>query len=266
MKDRRDVFAESYIEQTVDDVAKLWNKSNTIDDQLQWSVDVLSEYFDVVKETETIARAKSNYEQLLREIDYKPTDKNPTERGELASSSVTYDDFHELAMQRTSTRWFEQREVPRDLLKNSMETALQSPSACNRQSFEFRFYDDKELIEEITELPIGVSGYRDNIPCLAVVVGKHRAYFNARDRNVVYIDASLTAMSFQYALETQGLASCCINWPVIHRLEVEMAETIGLDDDEEVIMLMAIGYPDPDEKVPFSAKKSADEVSSFNET
>ncbi|WP_254272339.1 nitroreductase family protein [Haloarcula marina] len=266
MKDRRDVFAEGYIQQTVNDVSKLWKQSKTADTQLKWSIDVLSEYFEIVEKTEPISRAETNFKHLLTEIDYEPEEKKPIKRSEVESNSVTYRDFHELALQRTSTRWFEQRKVPREVLNKSLETALQSPSACNRQSFEFRFYDEKELIQEITELPIGVSGYRDNIPCLAVIVGKHRAYSDARDRHVVYIDSSLTAMSFQYALEAQGLASCCINWPVIHRLEVDMADTIGLDDDEEVIMLMAIGYPDSEAKVPFSAKKSVDEVASFNET
>jgi len=67
---------------------------------------------------------------------------------------------------------------------------------------------------------------------------------------VRYIDASLAAMAFQFGLEAQGLGSYCINWPAIPRNERAMAQLLGLDSDEQVVMLMAIGYPDLDGMIP----------------
>jgi nitroreductase len=142
---------------------------------------------------------------------------------------------------------------------------MQSPSACNRQSYEYRLYDDPGLIEEISSLAIGASGYNDNIPCLAVIVGKQRAYFDTRDKHVIYIDASLSAMAFQFALETRGLASCCINWPAIPENEQKIETLLNLEPDECVIMLMAIGYPDPDGMIPYSEKKEIESLRSYNE-
>lgn len=265
MDDRRAVFAEGYIEETVADVLTAWNTDETNDDQLRWAVDVLAHYFEVVEPTQPIARAEETFRDFLASIDYEPKERTPKPRREIERDPVDYEALRQLAEQRTSTRWFEQRDVPRDLIDDALEVALQSPSACNRQSFEFRIYDDPDVIDDITELPIGVAGYRDNIPCLAVIVGKHRAYFHDRDRHVIYIDASLAAMAFQFALETRGLASCCINWPVIPWRERRMADLLNLDEDEEVIMLMAIGYPDSDGMVPYSEKKDVERIRSFNE-
>jgi len=60
-------------------------------------------------------------------------------------------------------------------MDETLKVAMQSPSAHNRQSYEYRLYDDQELVDKISSLAIGASGYSDNITCLAVIVGKQRA-------------------------------------------------------------------------------------------
>jgi len=264
MRDRRSVFAESYIEDVVGDLRTAW-EPESVDDQLRWAVDVLAEYFDTVDRTPPISSAESEFTDFLSEISYTPNGRVPFPRHELGESPVSLDAMKQLAVQRTSTRWFQDRAVPHEKIDEALEVAMQSPSACNRQSYEYRLYDDQELVDEISSLAIGASGYSDNIPCLAVIVGKQRAYFNDRDKHVIYIDASLAAMAFQFGLEVQGLASCCINWPAIPRNERKMAQLLGLDGDEQVVMLMAIGYPDPDGMIPYSEKKAVESVCSFND-
>ncbi len=44
-----------------------------------------------------------------------------------------------------------------------------------------------------------------------------------------------------------------------------MAQLLGLDGDEQVVMLTAIGYPDPDGMIPYSEKKAVESVRSYNE-
>jgi nitroreductase len=219
----------------------------------------------MVDRTEPISEAESTFTEFLSEIEYTPGDRIPFPRSDLGAPPVSPDDMKQLAVRRTSTRWFEQRNVPREKVDDALEIAIQSPSACNRQSYEFRLYDDPDLIDKITSLAIGASGYDDNIPCLAVIVGKQRAYFNDRDKHVIYIDASLAAMAFQFGLETHGLASCCINWPAIPRNEKAIEALLDLECDESVVMLMAIGYPDPDGMIPYSEKKEVDSVRSYNQ-
>lgn len=171
----------------------------------------------------------------------------------------------QLAVQRASTQSFEDREVLHKKIDETLEVAVQSPSACNRQSYVYKIYDDREFINEISSMTIGAAGNSDSIPCLAVIVGKQRAYFNDRDKHVIYIDASLSAMAFQFALETQGLASCCINWPAIPEKERKIESLLNLDCDESVVMLMAVTYPDPDGMIPYSEKKDIESVRSYND-
>jgi hypothetical protein len=43
-----------------------------------------------------------------------------------------------------------------------------------------------------------------------------------------------------------------------------MAETLKLDADERPIMLIAVGYPDPEGMVAYSQKKPIDVLCKFN--
>jgi len=139
-----------------------------------------------------------------------------------------------------------------------------SPSACNRQPFEFRVFDDPGWVRKVANSPYGTSGYADNIPVMIVVVGQLRCYSEERDRHLIYIDGALASMSLLYALEVQGLSSCCINWPDVEERERELAGLMNLDPDERGIMLIAAGYPDPEGMVASSRKKPLDAIRRYN--
>src|SRR5690606_32285683 len=190
-----------------------------------------------------------------RRIPYRRLDGRP---------EISIDDLAALAKRRRSVRWFEPRPVPRAMIDRALEVALQSPSACNRQPFVFHVFDEPTLVQQVCEIPMGTKGYRHNIPAIAVIVGRQRAYFSERDRHLIYIDGSLAAMGFMYALEVQGLSSCPINWPDIEEKEQQMADLIGLGPDERPVMLVAIGYPDLEGLVAYSQKKPLDEARTFN--
>ena len=113
-------------------------------------------------------------------------------------------------------------------------------------------------------IPMGIKGFYRNIPALAVLVGKLSAYVYERDRHIIYIDGGLAAMSFMYALETLGLSSVPINWPDIEFFEKKMEALLHLDIDERPIMLIGIGYADPEGQIPFSQKKSPKLLTQYN--
>lgn len=150
------------------------------------------------------------------------------------------------------------------MLDEAVFVAAQSPSACNRQAFEFRFYDEPDLARLVADLAPGFDPGDRPPPVMAVIVGKYRAYYRERDMHVIYIDASLAAMALVLALESLGLASCCINWPSIPDVDAHMASALALEPDEEVIMLLAIGYADPTVLSPYSQKAGPESLRSYN--
>lgn len=272
MPDRRPIFAEGYILETVKILDKvIWvqgaeQMASGVGETVAWAFDVLAKYFQVLEETPTIREARESFQRLLERARYEPAGRVPYRRKRVLRSNVSYESLRQLAIQRRSVRWYQQRLVPREEIDRAIEIAVLSPSACNRQAFEFRIYDEASRIAQICKLATGTRGFDENIPCLIVLVGKQCAYLDERDRHVVYIDGGLAAMAFQLALETLGLASTCINWPSVYYRERALQKLLGLREDESVIMLMAVGYPDPEGLIPYSQKKPLQLLRSYDET
>lgn len=268
MRPRRSVFALDYIEETVECYERVHRDSAALQDydrdELNWAHDVLRSYFEVTGSHPQIDALRERFRALPPPAAPSPTPLVPYRRELAAPLSVSYDDLVALSQRRRSVRWFLQQRVPRDLIEKAVLVAAQSPSACNRQPFVFRIFDDPELAHQVGDIPAGTTGFADNFPAVIVVVGQQRHYFDERDRHVIYIDGALASMSLVYALETLGLSSCCINWPDIEEREAAMSEFLHLEPDERPIMLIAVGFPDPEGLVAYSQKKSLSQLCRFN--
>lgn len=274
---RRDVFAADYIGETVDVYDAILQRG--IDSgvdlrEMRWAKDVLTVYFDETGAHPALDAARARFralpEALLPEGDLPARVAGPDplaapyRRTFGEAPPVDYDALLSLARQRRSVRWFRPEPVPRELVDRAIEVATLSPSACNRQPYTFRIYDDPELLAQVAVQPGGARGFAHNLQMMVVVVGRQRAYFDERDRHVIYIDGSLASMSFLLACETLGLSTCCINWPDLKVQEKRIADIMGLDPDERVIMFIAVGFPDPDALIPYSAKKPLASLRAYN--
>ncbi|MBS7457813.1 nitroreductase family protein [Coralloluteibacterium stylophorae] len=269
MQPRRSVFALDYLIETIEfyEAAVRHHTDGCIEhEELDWGFAVLTEYFSLVDEgNPVVTEAKRRFVATRARFDPGSSRARPYRRAEGTTSAATYQDLLDLALQRRSVRWFKPDAVPRDLVDKALLVGRQSPTACNRLPYEFRIFDDPAMVKTVAAVPFGSAGYSHQIPTIAVVVGRLSHYFSPRDRHVIYVDASLAAMGFMYALETLGLSSSVINWPDFEPLEAKMQRTLGLDYDERVIMLIAIGYADPEGLIPFSQKKPLDVLRRYNE-
>lgn len=268
MKPRRVPFARDYIGETVDAYARAAASTDWAPEEKRWATDVLTEYFAIHEGLDVVAEERARFEAARGPlVPIAATNENyvPYLRNLSQPIGISVAQLRALAQHRRSVRWFRKAPVERAVIDAALEIGLQAPSACNRQPFQFRIFDREDLVREIVALPFGTSGYRENIPVIAVVVGQQRNFFSERDRHLIYIDASLAVMGFLYGLEVQGVSSCCINWPDVADRERSMARLLGLEPDERPVMLIAIGYPDPGGMVAASAKKSLDVLRVYNE-
>ncbi|MHC4698306.1 MAG: nitroreductase family protein, partial [Planctomycetota bacterium] len=214
---RGDVFALDYIQETVGCYARafeLWKTSPELVSgvELQWACDVLTRYFEVVGSHPIVDELSNRFRALQEDMPERTPTAVPYERGVAGTPPVKYEELLELARRRRSVRWFLPEPVPRKMIDRALALAALSPSACNLQPFEFRVFDDPELAKKVASMATGTVGFGHNFPAMLVLIGKLHAWPGEQDRHLVYIDASLAAMAFLFALETQGLSSCCLNW------------------------------------------------------
>ena len=274
MPSRRPVFAKEYIAETVREYIRVLenvgceNISENV--ELLWSRDVLNQYFQCVdfKSDGLLRTLRSSF------IDAnKPRVNSQGLIGEPmipfrrvgSSKAVNFDELYALSKHRRSVRFFQSDRPCRDAVDNAMRVALQAPSACNRQPFSFRLFDDKDKVLEVSSIPAGTKTFYRELPAVAVVVGHLEAYYRERDRHAMYIDASLAVMSFVYGLECQGISTCIINWGDEEPAESKMSSLLNLEGSDRVLMLVGYGYPAYDVEVPYSAKRNLEDVRSYNE-
>lgn len=255
------VFAEDYIEETVTLLERGIESEAFDGGTLSWGIAVLNNYFQVASHEGVIQEAYKRFCSLGL-VNKKP-ENIPYTESTRPPLSVTYEDMYQLAVRRRSVRIYQEKKVEYKTVVKAMEIAALSPSACNRQSFKFLFFNEAEIVSKIKNVTFGVVGYE--LPSIIVIVGCYQGYFEERDLNAPMVDASLAAMSFCFAAETLGLGTVCINWPSMTELDRKIRKIIEIKSDEFVVMFMGVGYPDPKGKIPYSAKKNADRLILNNE-
>ncbi|MFW5803697.1 MAG: nitroreductase family protein [bacterium] len=266
MRPRKTVFATTYIAETVNAYATAVNNNNNNGDgseTLIWAHDVLKEYFEITDDSNPIISKAKHVFYTVPEIETNHNSK-PYLRKFSPELTISYEDLKKLAIRRRSIRWYKDEKVEREKIDKAITIAGLSPSACNRQPFRFLIIDNKEKIERVACIPMGTKGFSHNFSGFIAVIGDLSSYFSERDRHVIYIDASLAAMSFLYALETQGVSSSIINWPDIYEAELKMKKELNLKSFERVIMLISYGYADPEGMIPFSQKKNIDLLRTYS--
>jgi nitroreductase len=266
---RRPVFALDYIEETItflEGAVARCPSDEPLPPHLEWARDVIREYFEITRGRPEVAAVRARFEalQFPASCGAAAEPLTPYHRDLTVPSPVSFDDLLALSWRRRSVRWFLPRPVPRELIMKAVDVARQSPSACNRQPFHFKVFDDPTLVPKVASLPMGTGGFSHQFPAMVVVIGEQRHYGRTRDRHLIYIDGSLAAMSFVYAAETLGLGTCCINWPDVEERERAADRVLRLEPDQRPIMFIAVGYPDAEGMVARSVKKSVEELCLFN--
>jgi len=261
MRPRRAIFAESYIAETISAYQSSLDQPNFDSNELKWAENVLTKYFDVVESSTVIDKCKQQFTSLplLSSSDDDIT-SIPYKHAERVTANITSEELHKLFKQRRSVRWFLDKPVDLSIIELAIEMASQAPSACNRQPFNFYTITNPEKAAEIASIPMGTKGFAQNIQALIVVVGDLSYYPKERDRHVIYIDGGLVAMQLMLAFESLGLSTCPINWPDMEAYEKQMDKALQIEQHQRPIMLMAVGYGDPEGQIPFSQKKSADQL------
>lgn len=258
MRPRRAVFALDYITETVETFVTASKKAHFNESELQWANDVLSEYFLVVEHIDP--RVKTNYKLFLSTANNASENKKPYQQATKVKHDITFEQLYSLAQARCSTRWFNEQTVELNKIKSAALVATQAPSACNRQPYQFQVIYKQPLLSKLAKLPGGTAGFADNIPCLIAVVGDQSYYPHPRDRHVIYIDGSLASMQFMLALETLGLSSCPINWPELRIQDKKVSKLLELPQHKRVVMFIAVGYADEQGKIPYSDKKTPEDL------
>ena len=203
-------------------------------------------------------RLVADVESFLTGIDPVPTSQTPIPTTKAAEHA--YDELLKLAIARRSVRSFSDRPVEFSLIEKSLVIAQLSPSACNRQPWRVHLYSKKEDIDKLLELQNGNTGFREEIPLLAVIAADMNCFFDASERIEPVLDSGLFLMSFLLSLQSVGLSSCCLNWCVPPHLDILAHDAGNIPTNHKISTFLAIGYASDHAIVPLSARRPTQDV------
>jgi iodotyrosine deiodinase len=192
--------------------------------------------------------------------------------------------FHaEMSLRRT-TRHFSNDPVPRDLIESAIRTAGTAPSGAHQQPWTFVAVSDQDLKAQIREaaereerefyhgkapdawlealLPLGTDEHKPHLTDApwVVVLFRHAYGFSpdGTKRTYYYTEEScgIAAGLFIAAVHQMGLVT-------LTHTPNPMGFLRGLLDrppNEKAMLVMPVGYPAPNARVPDLSRKSLDEI------
>ncbi len=222
------------------------------------------------------------------ESDVAPTIPLDFEELPLETMKERAREFFETAKRRRTVRDFSDRPVPREIIENAILAAGSAPSGANMQPWHFAvvsspdvkrrireaaeeeeraFYEERAPDEWLDALaPLGTDAnkpFLERAPWLIAVFQKRFG-----------TDEEGRKQKHYYATESVGLATGMLI-SALHRAGLAtlthtpspmgfLTKELGRPQSERPFLLLVVGYPETDARVPDIQRKSLDEITSFH--
>jgi len=138
----------------------------------------------------------------------------------------------EFLKQRRSIRNYQDKMIPDSEIKMILEAARWTPSASNKQPWQFIIIKNKEILEKIAKTAI-YGKFVKKAPLAIAIVGK------IKQNPKWYIqDTSLASMNMMLMAWALGIGTCWIG-----AMDREKAkEVLGLGKDDFLLTVLPLGY------------------------
>ena len=152
---------------------------------------------------------------------------------------------------KRDVRNYDGRPLPDDAVRRILEAGRVAGSSRNRQARRFIAIRNRELIEQAAEAVYRAANLLGAALVVAVVV---------RGKGPLGLDAGRAAQNMMLAAWSEGIGSC----PNGIADADAMRATLGIDEDEQVAILISFGYPaharDPKRRSPEEWIERADRL------
>ncbi|MFH0836460.1 MAG: nitroreductase family protein [Candidatus Micrarchaeota archaeon] len=155
-------------------------------------------------------------------------------------------DFKEVVKKRRTVRKYTSEDVSVERIKEVLEEAVWSPSACNRQPWYFVIVKNPELKQKIASMAFNLPQMRNASAILAVFSDLEK-YCDSSTRKQVeenkyyHIDAGVVLQTISLSAFDKGLGTCIVAGRLPKK---EIRETLGVPDNYALCALMSFGVPD----------------------
>ncbi len=156
-------------------------------------------------------------------------------------------------MTRRSIRNYTTKQVSKPQVKKLLEAAMNAPSACNQQAWQFIVVSDRDILNAITKIH-SYAQMLKTASCAIVVCGDIKA---EQCKDYWVQDCSAATQNILLAAHALGLGAVWLGvYPRMERLK-DLQKLLGLPKKVMPLSIISIGYPKDKVKSVkrYSAKK-----------
>ena len=247
------------------DMNKIYiSKFNKDDKILKITYHSIKNYYDWHKQKK-IKMACPYIEKYLKEYHYLQDGYDTKKIGgirkitktKILSDLENYDSFF---MSRRSVRKYSNKDINNELLQKCIYNALYgTPTVCNRPINKVYAIKNLDMRKKLLSYQNGNKGFGINAPVILIITSCLQNFQDSTERRTPYIGGGMFAQSLLYTLHAQGLATCCLNWDVDYKKDIEVRNILDLKN-ETIIMYMSVGYYADEYEVAISDKPDLKDV------
>lgn len=154
---------------------------------------------------------------------------------------------------RRSVRKYQDKPIPKETINEIIAAAQHSPTAHNRQPWEFLVVDDKAVLAELRHLQRWTSFAKD-AACVIFVCGDIEKSFS-RDKedekwSFIDVDCAIATQTLMLAAWSKGIGSCYCGAAPMQRVVDALKDYLHLPDNIRPFAIVPMGYPAETPKQP----------------
>ena len=168
-------------------------------------------------------------------------------------------DYKKFIKSRHSTRNYKNQELKIEDIKEAIEMAKYTPSACNRQYIKVHYYPNGQMRKNVIKYAVGKGGlYLEGVNTFIITIDVNGLRGNG-ERNQGYFNAGLFSINFVNALHSLGIGTCFIQFCNSVSEEETLKELNKIPSYERIAVILFAGYYDDKSIFSISPRKDVDD-------
>lgn len=160
-------------------------------------------------------------------------------------------DIMEIIKARKSIRAYQDKALPKDVVKAILEAAKHAPTARNAQELEYKVITSQTLMTKLSE-GIAAAVQKEGMPLKGPPGAKPDFFYSAplllivtapKDNYWASADAGLAAQNVMLYATSIELGSCFIGMAKLIEQDKDLRKTLNIADNMTIVAAVICGYP-----------------------
>ena len=153
-------------------------------------------------------------------------------------------DYKKFIKSRHSTRNYKNQELKIEDIKEAIEIAKYSPSACNRQYIKVHYYPTGKMRQNVIDYSLGKEGLYLSGVNTFIITFDVNGLGGDGERNQGYFNAGLFATNLVNAFHSLGIGTCFIQFANSVKDEEKLKQLNEIPSYERIAVILYAGYYD----------------------